>query len=82
MKLTMYAMKDRLSGYQNPISFQNEEVAKRWFKTNVEENPTIRNNADQFELVQMGTFDTETGEFIQDKTEPKLIQGGGAYVRS
>lgn len=76
MIYNMYAIYDRLNGYTSPIPFINEELAIRYFKDHMIGNPTIRNTPEDFNLSYMGTFDTESGTYIQDKKTIKIVKKG------
>lgn len=75
----MYSMRDKLSGYQPPVPFINDETAIRWFKTQCLENPTIKNQPEDFELYYLGDFDTGNGIFYNCNTL-ELIAKGENYV--
>lgn len=77
----MYSNKDELSGFLPPIPFTNEEMAKRYFKTLMETNTDMLHNPEDFNLYYLGTYDTESGTFIMDKTEPQRIAKGVDYVK-
>lgn len=80
MKNQYYAIKDNVSElFMTPVLFQNENVAKRWFKdviNNESQNETIFNNPQDFELWKLGIYDNETGvieSFVQ-----KILSGSAA----
>lgn len=66
MKLNIYSLKDRKSGYANPYLLQNDEIAIRDLKTavNDEKANVINKFPEDFELTRIGEFDTETGEIV------------------
>lgn len=76
MILKMYALKDDLRGFANPINFISEELAKRYFRLTVKQDPEKWENRDEINLYYIGTFDTETGTIIMDKKEPEKIMKG------
>lgn len=80
MMLEMYAIKDELNGFTTPIPFVGEELAKRYLKDQVLGNPTLKNSPKDFSLWRMGTFDTETGEYIQGNESIKLLERAENYA--
>lgn len=76
----MYAIKDELNGYTTPIPFMKEELAKRYLKDQYHTNPTIKNTPEDFSLYRMGTFDTETGTYIQTRDSIKLVERAKNYA--
>lgn len=60
MIFKMYSIKDKLSGFGFPIPFTNEEMAKRYFKTQLIQNPIMQNSKGDFALYKIGEFDSET----------------------
>ena len=79
MIMKMYSIKDELNGFGGPIPFMSEEIAERWFKTNMIENVNMKNNPKDYSLWYMGTFDTESGTYICKAADIKLIQRGENY---
>lgn len=69
MKMEMYAIKDRLTGFTTPIPLSNDEVALRWFKELTETDTSVRVSPDDYSLYHMGTYDSETGEYTNDIKE-------------
>lgn len=70
----MYSIKDELSDYSAPIPFLNCDGAKRFFRTQLEENEFMRHNKQDFSLWYMGLFDNETGSITENLC--KLIERG------
>lgn len=79
MIIEMYAMKDELNGYTSPIPFMSEELAKRYLKDQVMSNPTVKNTPKDFSIWAIGSYDTETGEYM-NLPENKLIERAENYV--
>ena len=79
MIMTMYAIKDELNGFTTPIPFVNEELAKRYFKDHMIGNPTMQNSKEDFTLWETGTFDTESGTYMNLPNGNKLIEKGVNY---
>lgn len=73
----MYAVKDEMSGFTYPIPITNDRDAKAWFQERMESTKLMRDNPGDFNLYYLGTFDTESGTFIQHpQKDIKLIQKG------
>lgn len=77
MTLTMYCIKDELNEFTPPIPFLSEEIAKRYLKDQVIENPTVRNSKKDFSMWKVGTFETKTGTMIG--YEPVLLERAENY---
>lgn len=76
--LPLYSIRDRHVGFTPPIPMENREYAKRYFKTQVLENPTIKDTPEDFTLWEVGEFETATGELVPCNIE--LIAKGEDYV--
>lgn len=66
MKYSMYSVKDELNGkFMNPMFVEEGEYAEasaiRQFKSNVNNIQLWKDNADDFSLYLVGSFDDETG---------------------
>lgn len=70
----MYSIKDELSDYAMPLPFMDCDNAKRYFRTQLENNEFMSTNKNDFSIWYMGLFNTETGEI--NAQEPKLIERG------
>ena len=73
--LNMYALKDELNGFAPPIPFNNDEIAKRYFKEMCAENITVKYSPMDFSIWHIGEFNTTTGT-ITSGTGPTLIMRG------
>lgn len=69
MIIEQYSIKDRLNGFIPLQGLPNEPTAKRWFKEMMTTSTVMIQNPDDFTLWYMGTFDTDTGEFISEIKE-------------
>lgn len=69
MKMPMYGIKDRLTGFTSPIPLSNDEVALRWFKELTQTDTSIKVSPDDFTLYFLGEFDTEKGTLTADVRE-------------
>ena len=71
MKLGMYAIYDKMTGYMVPSFQQNDEQAVRAFAydLNHEEMNLLKANPEDFQLEKVGVYDTNTGE-----VEPSEIE--------
>lgn len=76
MIYSMYSIKDELNGFTPPIPMLSDALAKRYFKDQLIGNPTMKNTPGDFSLYDMGTFDTESGTYIQKMGDIKMIEKG------
>lgn len=67
------AVKDRLTGYKSLVLEDNENVAKRQFKLAFRQ--ALHVDKSDFELVHLGSFDTETGKFDLFESPVLLMTG-------
>lgn len=70
------AVKDKtMDEVMTPNFVHNHEEAKRLFKYQITSNPIWKENAEQFELYDLGLLDTKTGNIIGNDKKPlnKLI---------
>lgn len=79
MTYSMYAIKDELNGYTSPIPFISKELAKRYFKDQYMNNPTLHNNPKDFSLWYMGEFDTTNGKYTMTPESLTLIERAENY---
>lgn len=73
----MYAIKDEMSGYSYPIPLPNDRDAKGWFQDRMKESRVMRENPQDFNLYYLGTFDTESGTFVQHPQKDIVIIAKG-----
>lgn len=74
------AVKDELSeGFLQPTFIASKEEALRLFKQQVNSIPLWKDNASDFSLYWLGTFDEETGTIIGDL--PVKIAGGRSVLK-
>lgn len=72
MKISVYSYRDCLVGYGMPILRDNDAVATRAFKFDVNEDRSMfKSDPKDFQLFRIGEFDTDTG--IIDSYDPVLI---------
>lgn len=65
------SVKDKTMGeFMNPMFVHNQEEAKRLFKYQLTSNPIWKDNAEQFEMYDLGLLDTQTGNIIGNDEEP------------
>ena len=74
MMYEMYAIKDELSGFTTPIPFIDCENAKRYFRTQLEDNIYMKYNKKDYSLWYTGLFDEKDGIF--KSVGPELIERG------
>lgn len=73
-----YSVKDELNGsYHNPMFLQTGETTEREairiFKSTINNTPIWKDTPQDFTLYYLGAFDTNTGEFRNEKKE--IING-------
>lgn len=78
--IKVYAVKDELTDrFMQPIYFQGDKEAERWFKTQINEIPLWKSNAGDFGLYTLGTFNEGTGIVISNVV--KITTGSGVVER-
>ena len=77
MKLGMYAIYDKMTGYMVPSFQLNDEQAKRAFTYDLtqEDMTILKANPEDFQLEKVGEYDTDTGIVIPIKPEVLLTAG-------
>ena len=76
MILGVYAVKDALQGrFMAPTFFDNEEVAIRQFRSNINNIPMWKENAADFQLYKLANFNDEIGEY--EKDHHMIVNGKG-----
>lgn len=76
MIIGVYAVKDALQGrFMSPGFFDNEEVAVRQFRSNVNNIPMWKENSADFQLYKLADFNDETGEYTKD--QHMIVNGKG-----
>lgn len=62
MEFIIAAVKDKIMGEMlQPIFVHNQDEAKRFFQHQLKSNPIWKENPEQFELYDLGLFDSSTG---------------------
>jgi len=79
MIFNLYAVKDELSEYASPITIQDDEQAKRYFREMCINNKMISNNPEDFSLWLVGNFSTVSGEV--QPTKPRLIIRAKSFAK-
>lgn len=72
--LKLYAIKDELNGFAPPIPFNNDEIAKRYFKEMCQENITLRISPKDFSIWKIAEYDTANGTITTNN--PILLERG------
>lgn len=57
----LYSIKDELEGFAPPVMIQDDKMAKRWFKTNFENNIMMKSNPTDYSLWLVGYYHTGKG---------------------
>lgn len=66
MKMNLYSIRDNVAEEFGPIfQAKNHAIAKRNFINLIDENKGM--SKEDYQIVSMGTFDTETGEIAIEK---------------
>lgn len=78
-EIDLYCIYDRLQGYTPGIPFYSDDLAKRWFKTKMETDPTLIHSPEDYELHKIGTFHTDTGK-VDNLNGETLIEKGVNYA--
>ena len=78
--MQLYAIKDKVDGYNTPVPFLSVDLAKRWFIPQIMTNSMLYVNADDYELYRIGEFNKDTGKIID--TENTFIVRGSEYANS
>lgn len=73
--LRLYALKDELNGFAPPIPFNNDDIAKRYFKEMCAENITVKYSPIDFSIWHIGEYNTATGTLTTGNA-PTLIMRG------
>lgn len=68
---TLFSLKDKLSGFTDPFVDVNGPMCMRHIRNSLKQQSDFSLNPEDFELWQVGTFNTETGAFECDSK--KLI---------
>lgn len=76
MIFKMYSIKDELEGFAPVVPFTNEDIAKRYFRTHLEKTPVMASNKSDYSLWYLGTYDSESGTFIQTAKDIRLVMRG------
>lgn len=81
MKLGVYAMRDRLTGFLQPTFDQNDPVAMRNFESavlQVRPGNLLHTNPEDYSLYKIGVYDSETG--VIEPMDPLQILTGSAVI--
>lgn len=73
MIIKMYTIRDRMTEFGFPMPMENQESAKRYFRSRLNEVPIMKDNPEDFTLWYVGLFDTENGTI--NTAEPVLVEG-------
>lgn len=76
MILNMYSIKDELNGFAPPIPINNDEVAKRYFREQLANNPTFKLSPKDFSIWKVGEFATQEGTLANTLVGPELLERG------
>lgn len=81
MKLCMYCVYDKMTGYMVPAYHQNDGQAIRAFDVDVNsiDDSVLSHFSQDFNLQKVGEFDTDTG--VISPCNPIIIVDGGSLKR-
>ena len=81
MRLGMYSIFDKLTGYMVPAYHQNDEQAVRAFSYDLKSEvlSLLTANPEDFQLERVGYFDTDSG--IVESCKPEVISTALTMVR-
>lgn len=78
MILNLYCVRDLTSGFNQPWCDKNDEAAMRGFSYSINNNDIMGFRPSDFQLFQVGTFDTEKGDVTH--ILPTLVVRGEEVV--
>lgn len=77
----LYSLKDKYTGFTNPVVSMNDDSAKRDFAYAVNNNPGVMNFSPvDYDLYRIGTFDSQNGDIKPEKV-CKFIANGREVVK-
>lgn len=80
MILNFYAVKDLMTErFMNPALSQDDNVATRQFKSNINHIPLWQDNPSDFDLWCLGSFNEETGKIIY---KPRKVINGRSCLNA
>lgn len=75
-EFNIYSAKDELAGrFMQPLFMEADEIAIRWFKDVLNNTRLWKDNASQFNLYKIGTYNENTG-VINGLLGVEMIAGG------
>lgn len=75
----IYAVKDELTNtFMQPVFVEKEDEILRTFKFQINNIPLWKDNAEDYSLFYLGTFDQDSGTLIGEF--PKKIIGGRSVI--
>lgn len=74
MLFSLYSLRDAKVGYLTPFPMQSDAAASRSFVMTVANTEEMRRFATDFDLIRIGTFDSEKG--IISGTDPVVVLTG------
>lgn len=85
MKVKLYAVRDvKVSEFEMPVRFPSDAAAVRAFGDLVNDKSgkhLIGIHPDDFQILALGVFDTETGLFEQSVENVKVLASGSDFVK-
>lgn len=73
MILNFYSLKDELVGFNSPMLLENDDLAIRNIRGAVIHTQELKDNAKDYSIYRLGSFDTETGHIIPLEIPYKVV---------
>lgn len=70
MMMRMYAIKDKLGTYTQPMHYPNDDTAIRHISLMRKEDKLMQFAPDDFEMFYIGMYNSETAEYINGEITP------------
>lgn len=74
-----YSIKDELVGFNDPILMVNDSIAIRVFTSSVNTIDELKNNAKDYSLYCLGSFDSDTGLIESADSPIKVVDALSVY---
>lgn len=81
MILSMYSIRDSLTGFLTPVIESNDAVAMRNFSVAMESDSTLTHSPKDFDLFKIAVFDTDSG-VVSPVSPVQLVCSGSSFRRS
>lgn len=75
----MYSVRDKLNGFGQLLVDTNEATAVRNFQNGIASNVGMQNNLSDYDLYQLGEYDTETGVITAVSPIKMIVSAQSAF---